>query len=93
MMPGLTREHTFSQSGRQPFIFKAFDGTGRGRGHGLGWRRAKRYEYNTLSVVASKRMLWLAFGDHVGKLRAKCCQNFGETKFRGAYFRFLFFLC
>ena len=70
---------SFLQSSHQTVIFKTFDGTCRGRVRGLGLRRAKRYEYNALSVVASKCMPWLAFGAHVETPRAKCCQNVGHS--------------
>ncbi len=70
---------SFFQSSHQTVIFKAIGGTCRGRGHGLGLRRAKRYEYNALSAFTSKCMSWLAFGDHVATPRAECCQNVSHS--------------
>ena len=70
---------SFFQSSHQTFIFKAFGGTCRGRDHGLNLRRPKRYTYNALSVVASKCVVWLAFGDHVARPRAECYQNVSHS--------------
>ena len=70
---------SFFQSSHQTVICKAIGGTCRGRGHGLGLRCAKRYEYNTLSAVASKCVLWLAFGHHAATPRTKCCQNVSHS--------------